>query len=351
MFRALQLWIVAIVLVGSMVPESSFAQEKPEYLLTHKETKENPKAPCACKEEKEEEEEEDPSNWEFKLQFGSIFALSQNNNVVGVQNGGTRSIGGEVHFEANWARNRHEVYNRADVTALFIKTPNTGGWVTASDLLELETTYQFRAKKYIGPFVRAGFATSMFVGRDLRTNSVDYELEDGTLLEDRTRLRLTDPFKPITLQQTVGVFFNPIREEGYNLDIRTGLGAREVFADGQRGLDDDNATPSIVETTDLEDYVQAGWEVIVALRGELFEKKVSYYLTGEFLLPFYRSNKNGDDRNAVELMTKTVRFGLAYRIAKWATLLYEIRLVHEPQLIDKYQIQNSVGFKASYSVY
>ena len=357
----LGLWLrvvaMAAVVCQWMAPLGVRAQEDPEFLLSQKETREKQEV-CKCKEGPEDDEQKFPY-WEFVLKFGSQVSLTQNRGVVGAQDGGSRAIGGNVHFEANWARNKHEVRNAVDVNALFIKTPNTKGWLSAADLLDIESVYQYRAKPYFGPFARAGFAASMFVGRDLRANSVDYDIDDGQLvIADATQLRLTDPFKPITLLQSVGVFFNPIREEAYNLDIRTGIGAREVFADGQLGLLDKADTPGTVEVVTLQDYQQAGIELIAMLRGELFEKKLSYYAGGEFLLPFVRSKRVDvfnedakDTRKNVELIDKTFRVGVAYKLAKWATLIYEFRVVHMPQLIDRYQIQNSIGFEAGYSVY
>ena len=360
MIGAPAMWIVLVLVACLLQPTQLLAQEDPEFLLKQEETKETKPKLCPCDGDKEEKEEKFPY-WDFVIKFGSQLSLSQSSGVVGVQNGGTRAIGGNIHFEANWARNRHEVRNRVDINALFIKTPNTS-WLSAADQLDIESVYQFRAKPWFGPFVRAGFTTSMFVGRDLRPNDVDYRLNNEAVIPpkrlDQTQLRLTDPFKPITLVQTVGIFFNPIREEAYNLDIRTGIGGREVFTDGQFGLLDDTATTDIVEVVSLQDYQQAGWELIVMLRGELFEKKLSYYAGAELLFPFVRSKRRdvfnqgaADTTRNIELIDKTFRAGLAYSIASWATLIYEFRVVHQPQLIDRYQIQNSVGFEASYSVY
>ena len=239
---------------------------------------------------------------------------------------------------------------RADANVVFIKTPNTRGWVSATDILDLESIYQYRATPAFGPFARAGMITSMFVGRDLRTNLVQYQFPDGTLTNEQTELRLTDPFSPITLLQSIGAFVNPVREKYFDLDIRFGVGAREVFADGQLGILDLDDTAGIVEVINLFDYVQAGLEFIVMARGQLSGDKVQYFTGAEFLLPVFRSGTLDDGRNAVELLEKRIRLGVAYQIASWATLLYEIRLVHQPQLVENYQIQNNFGFKASYSV-
>lgn len=340
---------VLVVLAVALAPAPTWSQEKPKYLLKKKQTDKKKDDKCKC-DDKKPKKEKAPSEWQFKLRVGSVFQLNSNKSVIGKRDGTSRSIGADLHFEANWTRRKHEIRNRADANVVFIKTPNTGGWVSAIDVLELESIYQYRSLPWMGPFGRVGVATSMFVGRDLRTNSVQYQYPDGTLTEERTELRLTDPFSPVTLLQTAGVFINPIRDPRFDLDIRAGIGAREVLADGQLGVLDDKDTTGIVEVVDLRDYAQAGVELIVMTRGQLFDKKVQYFSGGEFLLPVVRSELAGDDRSAFKLIEKRFRLGIAYKIAKWATLLYEIRLVHQPQLVDTYQVQNAFGFKGSYSV-
>jgi len=49
-------------------------------------------------------------------------------------------------------------------------------------------------------------------------------------------------------------------------------------------------------------------------------------------------------------ISKTVKLGIAYKLAKAATILYELRVVHQPQLIDTVQILNNVGFKATFNL-
>jgi len=339
--------VLAGVCLTVFMTERSWAQEKPKYLLTRKQTK---KKVDKCKCVKKKKKPKKAKDWTFRLRIGSIFQLNSNRAVVGKRDGTTRTIGADLHGEANWKKGRNEVRNRLDINVLFIKTPNTRTWVSGTDIFEVENIYQFRAGPTWGPFTRLGAATSMFVGRDLRTNSVQYEFPDGSLSAEQTELRLTDPFKPVTLIQTAGLYLNPVRYKQFDLDIRVGAGAREVFANGQLGVQDDAATTSIVEVINLRNYSQAGAELIVMARGIFYKKKVQYFAGGEFLLPVIRTKEMGDNRKLVDLIDKKIRLGIAYRIARWATLLYEIRLVHQPQLIDQYQIQNNVGFKASYSV-
>jgi hypothetical protein len=339
----------ALAVALTFTTAGAWAQEDPKYLLKHKQTKAPETAPPQCPEPAKPAEPQGP--WEFKFRVGSLFQFNSSKGVVGQRDGTSRSLGADLHAEANWTGGRHEVKNRIDVNVVFIKTPNTRSWVTASNLLELESIYQYRLEPWAGPFTRAGFSTSIFVGRDLRTNAVRYQLPDGTLVGPQTDIRLTDPFYPMTFLQTAGFFVNPVRTKPFDLDFRAGGGAREVLADGQLGVLDDSMTTDIVELVALRDYSQAGVELIVMARGELLdEKRLQYFAGGELLLPLIWTDIPGDDRGSFDLLDKRLRLGVAYKLASWATLLYEIRVVHQPQLVDEVQIQNNFGFKAGYSV-
>ena len=89
---------------------SASAQEEPEYVLSRDQTQEKNEDDCVCA-EKKVKPKKPPSEWDFKLRFGSMFQLSANNSVIGKLDGTSRSIGFDAHFEANWKRERNEVRN------------------------------------------------------------------------------------------------------------------------------------------------------------------------------------------------------------------------------------------------
>ncbi len=72
------------------------------------------------------------------------------------------------------------------------------------------------------------------------------------------------------------MFYNPVRRKHFDVDLRGGVGVREVFASGQLGLKDDSATKDIVELVGLRSYAEAGLEAIAMVRGEAWKEKVSY---------------------------------------------------------------------------
>lgn len=367
-----QRFVIRFFLIGSLglwwlCAPTSWAQEKPEYLLKKDQTNKRSGEPaCECPApgkdgavagaqkpgdaagDKDKDKKESP--WQFKLRIGSVFQLSQSKSVIGKIDGTTRSFQLDIHGEANWQCGRNAVRTRLDTNDIIVKTQNTGRWVPASDFVELESIYQYYAHPRVGPFARASLKTSVFLGRDLRTNAVQYQLPDGSLTGQRTEYRVTDRFLPLNLLQSVGVFYNPVRSEHFDVDLRGGLGVREVFAADQLGVQDDADTKDIVELVALRSYTEAGVELIAMVRGELWDERISYYGGGEFLLPLVRTNATGDDRSAWELLSKTVRLGVAYRLAKSATILYELRLVHQPQLIDSVQVLNNVGFKTTFNL-
>lgn len=341
--------LVAIVGIAA-APFAAHAQEKPEYLLKKEQTNKRPVDPnCACNPPVPPAPQK-PKPWQFKFRIGSVFQLSASRAVVGRIDGTTRSFNLDLHGEANWRCHKHEVRNRLDTNDLIVKTQNTGRWVPAADFVELESIYQFHAYPKVGPFARAGLKTSVFLGRDLRTNAVRYALPDGSFTDERTELRLTDRFRPATFVQSIGAFYNPVRREHFDIDLRGGIGVREVVANGQLGLKDDPMTTDIVELVALRSYVEAGLEAIAFVRGESWKERVSWYAGGEFLLPVVRTRDTGDQRGAIELMSKTIRLGIAYKLAKAATVIYELRLVHQPQLIDSVQVLNNFGFKATFDL-
>jgi hypothetical protein len=295
--------------------------------------------------------EKPKSPWTFRLRFGSVFSISQSKSVVGKLDGTSRSFQADIHGEANWKCGRHEIRNRLDTNDVIVKTQNTGRWVPASDFVEMESIYQYHLRPTFGPFARAGLRTSVFLGRDLRTNAVQYQIDDNApMSRQATEYRLTDRFLPLTLLQSVGGFYNPVRKKHFDVDLRGGFGVREVFADDQLGVKDQADTKDIVELVSLHSYVEAGIETVIMVRAELFKEKVSTFAGIETLVPLLRSKEPGDTRGTIDLISETVQLGVAYKIAKSATLLYELRLVHNPQLIEAVQIQNNAGFKATFNL-
>ncbi|MBW2523390.1 MAG: hypothetical protein JRI23_04420, partial [Deltaproteobacteria bacterium] len=166
----------------------------------------------------------------------------------------------------------------------------------------------------------------MFGGTDVRAAPVDYvvtNLDGTTTTYTGRRLGLTDPFQPFTLRESLGVFYQPLRKDYLELELRGGLGAEEVFAAGGIAVADDGATPEI-EAVQLDDSYQLGAELVANAWGFIDEaKRVSYTVGVGALFPFVTSDlPAGDDRGLGELISFEGTVGLNVKIVDWASIGY-----------------------------
>jgi hypothetical protein len=197
-----------------------------------------------------------------------------------------------------------------------------------------------------GPYARFALDTQMFPGLDVRAARVDYAIAnlDGTTTALRgRRLELTDPFAPLNLRESLGVFYQPFREERINLEARAGLGALETFAAGNLAVDDDDAT-AVVEVKELDDSFMVGGEAVVNVWGFLDETKYVSYTAGlGVLIPFVTSElAAGDDRSLIELTNVEGNAGLSVKLFDWASLGYRFVVSRQPLLVDQWQVQNNL---------
>ncbi len=268
-------------------------------------------------------------------------SLSDNRNVVGQADGSTVIFGYKFDGGLDWRGSGHEVRNTLEVAASVTQNPLVDQLTKASDGLELESIYLYHVLDWVGPFARFNLATTTMAGIDRRPEPVVYAVshpDDSVSRHRTTRLLLTDPFKPLKLKESAGAFFQPFSEDAYNLEFRVGAGGREIFADGQRAIADDEGTEDI-EVSELQDVLQFGAEAAASFWGNLYTKKVTYKAGAEVMVPFAN---NQDDRNALDLTNVELRAGLSFRLIEWAALDYQFKALREAQLIDEFQLQNNL---------
>ncbi|MBL8740399.1 MAG: hypothetical protein JNK04_04875, partial [Myxococcales bacterium] len=241
----------------------------------------------------------------------------------------------------------HEWRNSLKAGAGASLTPALGEFVKTSDGLHFESIYLLHVVEMFGPFVRFAYDTQMFPGLDIRAAPVSYAVAglDGTTTNyTGRRLYLTDPFAPSTFKESIGVFVQPLQEEWMKLEARAGLGAQEGLVKGNLAIQDDAATADVVEVKELDDFYQIGGEAVVNAWGFFdSDKRVSYTVGAGVLVPFAASDlPPGDDRSVVELTSFEGLAGLNVKIFDWASLTYKFSAVRQPQMVDDWQITNSL---------
>jgi len=296
-------------------------------------------------------EEAKKDGWDLRATVGASLSFGDNRKVVGQPDGASWLIGMTFSGEANLVQGRHEWRNSLGFKESFSRTPVIPEFVKAADELKIESLYIFRVvPPWLGAFARAAFETAIMQGKDVRPEPVDYVIpgRDGVFTKDR--LKLTDPFLPFKLKESLGMVYTPIAKEEVTFETRLGFGGRHTFAADQLVLADDETTPQI-EIGALETNHQGGGELTATLWGTLSNKLVSYKLSAEAMTPFLHSSlPAGDDRSALDLTNVEILAKLSFKLVSWASLDYEFKALREPQLVDEWQIINGLLLTFSYSV-
>jgi hypothetical protein len=284
--------------------------------------------------------------WSPGLALGVTFNLVDSRSVVGQQEGTTFILGAAIDASLDFNQDIHEWRNSLKASAGTTRTPTIDEFLKSDDGLAFETIYLLHLLEEFGPFARFALDTQMFPGMDVRAASVDYAVAnlDGTTTALRgRRLELTDPFAPLNLRESLGVFYQPFREEQINLEARAGLGALETIAAGNLAVDDDAETAA-VEVKELDDSFMVGGEAVVNVWGFFDETKYVSYTAGlGVLIPFVTSElPPGDDRSLIELTNVEGNAGLNVKLFDWASLGYRLVVSRQPLLVDQWQVQNNL---------
>ncbi|MFC1693373.1 hypothetical protein ACFL1R_07705 [Candidatus Latescibacterota bacterium] len=122
------------------------------------------------------------------------------------------------------------------------------------DKAELKLTYIFRLKDYLSPYIRFAAETRLFKTHHRFEEPIDYVRENskGDTLEvinDAMEIKLGDPFSPVYLKQGFGITSILVKSVPVNFNLRSGYGARQIFARGASIFNTDtNVLSSILET-------------------------------------------------------------------------------------------------------
>ena len=291
--------------------------------------------------------------WDFLLTPSASMALSDNRSVVGQQEGLTMTLGAKLTSGAFFRKKAHEWRATLDITELFSHTPSLEEFVKSTDIVKFESIYLFHLLKWLGPFAKANVDSVLLEGFDIRPEQVTYAISylDGGA-ENRTgfRLRLTDGFEPLTLKETAGFFAKPYESKALNVEGRLGFGGLHVFVDGGLTVKDDDATPEI-DVAELDGFTQAGGVLDLAVFGELYDKKFTYRISAEIMMPFINDLREGDDRGISELTNIEVNATASFKVLEWLSIDYTLRVVRLPQLLDEWQVQNNLLLTASYTFF
>ncbi|MCB9654732.1 MAG: hypothetical protein H6729_11445 [Deltaproteobacteria bacterium] len=277
-------------------------------------------------------------------------SITQSDKVVGQLDGVAVLVGVGALGELDWIGGKHEITNRLTLSESFARTPALERFTKNNDLATLESTYTYYFIHWAGAYGRLKFETSVLPTNDVRESDADYvitRLDGSTERRNGTSVfRLADPFQPFTFNQSAGMVARALESDLATVTFRLGASGRETYSKGLLILSDNDATPEI-ETVELDNVFQAGFEGIANIGGKL-GPKLSYGVEAALLLP--PINNDPLNRSAVDLMRKTVSAVASYSMLDWLALTYQFRFIDDPQLQDKVQTQNSLLATLQYTL-
>jgi hypothetical protein len=311
------------------------------------------------KDVKEGEVKEAPKDakagWDLTLTVGATVNWNDNRDVVGQPTGSSFVVGGQLAGAAVYHGGKSEWRSALGLKESASRTPVIEQFVKSSDELHLETMYIYRfLPPKLGAFARASLDTALLAGEDVRAAPVTYSItdRDGTVttVAGVTSQRLTDPFQPLHIKESLGVIGTPVAKEAITAELRVGFGARHIIADNQLVVSDNAGTPEI-EIKEMETVNQGGAEIVATATGALQKKKVTYKASAEIMVPFlHAALPAGDDRGTFDLTNVELVGQLSFKLVSWASLDYQLRIVREPEVLDTWQVQNNLLLTFSYSL-
>jgi len=285
------------------------------------------------------------SGWDRALRVSTNANLVNNSNVIGKADGLLTTLGFGLESGLTYAQNQHEWRNTLNYKLSFTRDPVVKEFTKPTDLLTFDTIYLYHIPdlEWVGPFGRFAAEAPLFKGFDVQPSSKNYSIarKNGTTdIRTGKSLDLTDPFKPLTLKESIGVFLKPYSHPFADVEIRFGLGARQTFSDSQLVVRDDAATTA-VDVEELRNAYQLGSEAFAQVGGNM-ATNISYKLYAEVLTPFYTNKPSTDNRSNWNLTNYDFGTNLNVSLASWATLTHEFKALKQPQLLDKFQYSTAL---------
>lgn len=291
-----------------------------------------------------------PQGWMPKLKVGSNASYGHSHKVIGSPDGTTLQLGALIEGGADWRRGQHEWMNSLAINQSQTKNPLLDDFVKTLDTIEFKSLYLYHLRNHpwVGPFARFRLQSSLFNSYYVNTAQVNAVQAGGApvTLAPQERLKLTGPFEPLLLRESVGAFAIASDTEKLKLTFKLGPGVQETLVRNGFVLADDAATPEI-EFAPLGDVTEFGAEFELDSSGKLSDVG-SWSLLINVLQPFIADPDPG--KSGVDLLQLDVQGKLSLKLAAWASLDYILLVKRVPLVLDEIQVTNGLLFSASFEI-
>ena len=253
--------------------------------------------------DKDEEKKEEDMGWKYAATLGATASLNSVRNVIGTVDGETYNLGAQLKATANYSSGQSDRENTLTADITQTRTPALPVFIKSAAELRLSSTYLYRIEDWWGPYAQGEFTTAMARGFDVRNDAVEIEriFRDGTrsgplLKGEQETFKLTGPYEPITLSESIGGFLNASDTAKLKARFKLGVGGEQVLVrdgfifTGEDGTYDEGLTRLLY--TQLQSSSQLGAVLRGSFDGTLAENvtysvnaKVFYAAVSDFEFP------------------------------------------------------------------
>jgi hypothetical protein len=293
--------------------------------------------------------------WSKNGNLGLNLSFSSSQDVVGQTDGTSQSYGLNLKAGMNRTSSSDEWRNTFTYLGSTTKTPSVPRFLKSNDELKLGTIYLYSLPAHpdVGPYVSGEAAAPVFNGEDVRGTPQAYRIIHHSGPPDSTftgtSVHLTDGFKPLTTKEGAGFFWKAVQDENLKLELRLGLGAMQVNADGQLAVTGTNKAGE-VEITELQNGSHAGVTAGLGLKGKVDEKS-TFDVGAEALTPFVTNKEASDQRDNLSLTDLDAFVKLTSNVTSWASFGYDYKLKIQPQLVNRAQQIHLLVLNINYNLF
>ncbi|SMF01094.1 hypothetical protein [Pseudobacteriovorax antillogorgiicola] len=285
--------------------------------------------------------------WDDYLTLGLSGTINESKNVVGKDDGQSTTLGLKVKGGIDYGSGLSQWLNSIDILISYSRSPVIPEYIKAEDSFELDSIYKryLESVSWLGLFVQGNISTALFDGYDTRAEMVTYRkigLDDEVEVIEAKRLKLTDSYNPLKIRESLGVIASPYSYKIFNWDIKAGVGFRQVMADGQFVISDDDSTTEI-EVQEIQSFDKYGYEFGTEVKGHTSDEKFSYQLKANVLFPVYESIDT-EDRSTFDKRVIDISLKSSFHLVEWASLDYLLTVSRDPDINDKAQESQTLLF-------
>ncbi|MCA9542790.1 MAG: DUF3078 domain-containing protein, partial [Myxococcales bacterium] len=288
------------------------------------------------------------NNWQIRAVVGGDFSWNRSNRF-GTQDGVQLQLDAFLDGTAIYNDKTHLWSSRLDLEIGLLSPvaaeEQDRQFRTQTDRLFANSIYVYQLVPWFGPYGRVGLESQVLQREQWFDDAPRFVVDEGEGVrpgqEAVNRVKLGDPFAPLTLIQGAGGNFRILRTRPVELDIRAGVGGRQTLPNGLKVLTvraGTEADPDVL--TPVQGNESFGFEGTVV--GLLRVWRIIGTTEFDGLVPVTDDQAIYTWRNQVSL-----------RLASFISLNYRFNVVRNPNigLGDEAQTEHDVQIRFSYNVF